>query len=145
MIKTHLSMPVISKLSMAISIVFFLVSMQGSELMAQPDDIWLDHPASYSRKQRTAVFFPHTQHMEEMDCLDCHHDYENGDNILSPDDLEEGEPEALCTSCHHPQASINLRKAFHRQCIGCHRDHARQGFEVGPRLCAECHPWNKDL
>ncbi|MEX1302369.1 MAG: cytochrome c3 family protein, partial [Desulfotignum sp.] len=49
---------------------------------------------------RGPVIFDHELHMFEFDCLDCHHVMENGENILDEADLEEGNPDILCSSCH---------------------------------------------
>jgi hypothetical protein len=78
--------------------------------------------------------------MGELDCLDCHHDYdEDGENVLDEDLLEEGSEEILCSSCHDAGTEIDLKKAFHRQCMGCHRDLRKAGTATAPELCGECH------
>lgn len=93
-------------------------------------------------KTRPAVDFIdryHDSHMDNLDCLDCHHKYVNGKNVLDEDDLEEGDPNILCSSCHNEKSKINLTRAFHRECIGCHDKLSANGEKTGPSLCGECH------
>lgn len=103
-------------------------------------------------KQRPSVAFTHDTHMGGYGCLDCHHRYENGENVLEEDALTETEPDEIimlnvasqeapseikCASCHNGNkeiTKIDRREAFHRQCIGCHEE-----ISAGPVLCGECH------
>lgn len=116
-----------------------LILLSMSLSFGQEEDILLDHPEAYKVKERSAVNFPHETHMEELECLDCHHRYENGENVLEEDELEEGDPEVLCGACHTTDSDVELRKAFHRQCMGCHIDLRKASQETGPELCGECH------
>jgi c(7)-type cytochrome triheme protein len=109
-----------------------------SSLYAQEADIYLENSASDSSKSRPAVYFSHENHMDSYDCLDCHHDYQNGENILDEDDLENGES-ASCASCHSKDAAIDLKTAFHRECMGCHRRVNKQEAETLPITCQDCH------
>lgn len=99
-------------------------------------------------KERPPVAFTHEDHMGSYECLDCHHRYEDGVNVLEDDELTDIEPEDIimlnipqeelsaikCASCHNKDNKIiKSREAFHRQCIGCHEK------ETGPVLCGECH------
>ncbi len=81
----------------------------------------------------------HELHMEEFDCLSCHHKYEDNENILDEAVLEEGNPDIQCSSCHDRSAKMDLQKAFHSQCMGCHENLKVKGASSGPRLCGECH------
>jgi c(7)-type cytochrome triheme protein len=106
----------------------------------QEEELLLDNPDAYVEKHRPAVLFPHELHMGELDCLDCHHDYdEDGENVLDEDLLEEDSEEILCGSCHDAGTDIDLKKAFHRQCMGCHRELRMAGSGAAPELCGECH------
>lgn len=98
------------------------------------DSLLLDHPLKFVKKQRTGVIFPHEDHMGELDCLACHHRFQEGENVLDEEELYEGNPEILCMSCHDDQQGMDLATAFHRQCIGCHTQEKQ-----GPVLCAKCH------
>ncbi len=106
--------------------------------------------------QRSTVSFPHDSHMD-FDCMQCHHDYEDGENVLDEDVLNETEPEdtidlsmaedpgdnpVKCISCHNDtsdKSEINGMDAYHRQCIGCHKTE-----NIGPTLCGECHISNSE-
>ena len=89
--------------------------------------------------QRTAVAFSHDLHMGIYDCLDCHHDFKDGVNVLDEDTLEEGNPDIRCSACHNDQADLDRQKAFHRQCMGCHIDTRKAGEASGPEMCGACH------
>ena len=103
-------------------------------------------------QQRTSVRFTHDAHTEyTSSCLDCHHQYENGntsENILDESDLEDNYPdgmvilknmpkedltENMCAYCHNSTSKIDVREAFHGQCIKCHE---KSGGRV---MCGECH------
>ncbi len=93
-------------------------------------------------KQRPDVLFLdeyHDLHMDSIDCLDCHHVYENGENVLEESELEDGEVETACSSCHNSDATLDLQKAFHQQCMGCHNKMKKEKEKTGPSLCGECH------
>ena len=100
----------------------------------------LNHFKNAPKRQRSAVLFPHDMHMEYFDCLGCHHKYENGENILYEEDLEEGNPDICCLNCHKPDHKVDPEQAFHRQCIGCHEKYRKKGETTGPVLCGSCHP-----
>src|SRR5512136_1583367 len=96
--------------------VALLLVLAGSPLWAQPDKIVLEG------KTRPAVTLLHNRHVEAgLSCKDCHHIYENGNNILDESKLEEGNKEIRCSACHGPKSKLTLEEAFHNQCIGCHR------------------------
>jgi hypothetical protein len=77
------------------------------------------------------VVFPHRLHagMTEMGlgCVTCHHHYDNEDHIVR------------CSHCHSMDAAeANLAKpslkgAYHRQCMGCHREWSHE------TQCVNCH------
>lgn len=126
----------------------FSISIAG----AQEDELVIDNPDAYGEKHRAAVTFPHELHMGDFECLACHHKYENGENILDEKTLEEGNPDLLCAACHDESADIDLKQAYHDQCMGCHRQfrlyrccNTRDktvwlaGSIPGPELCGECH------
>ncbi len=92
--------------------------------------------------QRPGVMFLdeyHDTHMDSVDCLDCHHIYEDGENVLDEEELEDGEVEIECASCHDSSASLDFQQAYHRQCIGCHDRMRKEKEATGPCLCGECH------
>lgn len=103
---------------------------------AQDDINLLEHDAFIERERPGAVF-SHALHTDEaeIDCLACHHIYENGENVW--DDSAETE----CAGCHKLEVNgktIPLMKAFHENCKGCHEKEGK-----GPLTCGECHPRKK--
>ena len=88
---------------------------------------------------RAPAFFTHDRHMEELDCMQCHHKFENGKNVLEEDELDGGDA-MRCVTCHNSKSSVNARDAYHHQCIGCHRDYKKKKKAFGPITCGECHP-----
>ena len=108
-------------------------------ILSQSDEIIIDNISEERKKSRNEVHFPHAVHMDAYECLDCHHDYQNGENVLDEDDLDE-EGAAACSSCHTPSATIDLKRAYHRQCMNCHRDINRQPDYDLPITCKDCHP-----
>lgn len=129
----------------AVLICLPLLGMPSSSL-GQDSEMEIKCPKMHAHACRKVVVFPHEEHMDMLECLDCHHDYQNGENVLDEDDLEEGNPDIQCASCHSPKlncfsssSKLSLRHAFHQQCVGCHRK-ARLNREVsGPEFCGECH------
>jgi len=108
---------------------------------AQDDMLWLEHDIFVGR-ERPGVAFPHALHADELglDCLECHHIYENGENVW-----DESEEVQKCSECHSPtenQGKVKkLKIAFHRNCKSCHRMLTKEGMsEDAPyRKCSDCH------
>ena len=106
-----------------------------------PEDIVIDN-RDYPSDRKGPVEFSHLIHNEdyEVECDQCHHEYEDGENVWEEDD-----PVKKCSECHSPvknQDNIkNLRLSFHRNCKNCHKDLAKEGIsEDAPyRKCAGCH------
>ena len=77
------------------------------------------------------ILFDHKEHASEsgysLDCNDCHHDFEEGDNGGKPD---------ACGECHGAEEEDAPKRsdAFHIQCKGCHEDEG-----TAPVNCKECH------
>jgi len=114
-------------------------SSAGSIVHAQPEEILLNHIKDFKIKRRPPVTFPHELHMERFECLDCHHRYEKGKNVLDESELEEGSPAAKCSTCHSLKNKCDLKNAFHRQCLNCHVNNKVPGEPTGPRMCVGCH------
>lgn len=136
MMKVKLSM---HKTILLMGAAVLLTTTAIPDLMAQPDEILLNHVKQFIQKRRPPVPFPHGVHMERFECLACHHKYENGKNVLDEDELEEGNPAATCTACHNIKSGCNLQKVFHRQCLECHVNKRPPGEKYGPRMCIGCH------
>ena len=104
--------------------------------------LYANSDSPFERRQRPSVNFLdtfHDGHMVNLNCLDCHHRYEDGENVLEEADLYGGGDEIRCASCHYPGSGLDLMDAYHRLCIGCHDRESRGGTVNGPVLCGECH------
>jgi len=106
--------------------------------LAQEEEMQLSN-GNAEEAQRSPVAFSHDLHMGLYECLACHHDYQDGENMLDENTLEEDNPAIRCTNCHNDQADLNLQKAFHRQCMGCHIEIRKSGQLSGPEMCGACH------
>jgi len=150
-------------ISLAFILFFAVVGIPVA--LAQTEEILLNHDIdcfqknAKDKRQRSAVMFSHELHMDQLDCLDCHHIYENGENVLDDSDLEEGDPDVSCCSCHNSKTKIDLESAFHDLCISCHQESKKKywiprkgiqwkaflqsGEMPAPTLCGECHVLEK--
>ena len=97
----------------------------------------------FKKLSRPVVEFPHERHYEwGFGCLDCHHNYDGGINILNEYDLKPGTPSVSCSSCH--STPRDLERSYHRKCLGCHRDMKKRGSSYGPLMCGKCHSKKRD-
>jgi len=122
------------------------------QLNAQPESILLDDHTGFTNRERPAVAFPHMSHINNgIECKTCHHRFQGGKNVLDEMELQEGAEGIKCSSCHKDKAGFrsapdldptkrNLQQAFHRQCMGCHRQVSQEGKKAGPVTCGACHP-----
>ena len=121
-------------------------------LSAQPDDIVLDDQSVFASRSRPAVPFPHIQHIDaEIECNSCHHRFKGGENIVDEGELEEDAEGIKCSSCHKSEPGFrfqpdldaskrNLQQAYHRMCMGCHRQLKKEKKKAGSVTCGGCHP-----
>lgn len=122
-------------------LILCMVFCYPSVFLGQPETVLIDNSISFQSKQRSAVPFNHGLHMETIECLSCHHRYENGKNVLDESELEkEVTKDVKCVSCHNQKTKTNLKEAFHHQCMGCHMNFRKTGRNSGPELCGHCHP-----
>jgi hypothetical protein len=84
------------------------------------------------------VLWSHARHSEfsssDMTCKSCHHK-----------NYDPSRPPPACHSCHQSGSakdprSLNLAKASHKRCIGCHKEKKN-----GPTECRGCHSPRPDL
>lgn len=151
----------LNKINFWITLILFCTVPYFPVSFAQSENILLNHNLSCFQetangtKKRPPVMLPHEEHMYEFDCLVCHHIYKDGKNILDESDLEEGNPDIACCSCHNSKAKMGLEEAFHSSCIPCHNNSSkkfwipRKGIQwkafiseknhKAPTLCGECH------
>ncbi|SFN00243.1 cytochrome c3 family protein [Thermodesulforhabdus norvegica] len=126
-----------------------LGALVSAEEQAAPDVIVIK-PGIYEQLTKAPVEFTHKKHAEDygIACADCHHVYENGQNVW-----KEGDPVQKCEECHTDatvkgekklppeQQKLNLKLAFHNNCINCHRDLKKENPETkAPTTCKGCHP-----
>lgn len=84
---------------------------------------------------RPLPVFKHDSHNEKAkieDCATCHHGEKDGKIDMSMDSTDQS-----CVECHAVNAKKGvtpLKRAFHRQCIGCHEQ-----VDAGPTYCGGCH------
>ncbi len=90
----------------------------------------------FDKLERPQVAFEHDAHNEKAgleDCVVCHHGMTD-DGKQDMEESSEGEP---CSSCHavtRDDGGTPLRRAYHRQCITCHKKAGK-----GPVVCGQCH------
>lgn len=110
------------------------VAAEAPRVDAPGDDYMIPKPEGIEPKE-LSIPFPHSVHAE-FDCARCHH----------TGDVTQG-----CTDsgCHDlfvattPEERRDIRffeKAYHDQCIGCHRELKKAGAPTGPVACVGCHP-----
>jgi hypothetical protein len=92
----------------------------------------------FRKLTREKVIFHHDRHYGSgIDCLRCHHRYEKGVNVLVHEELLPGTAAVSCVSCHRTERA--LERAYHRMCMGCHRDMNSEKIKTGPVMCGHCH------
>ena len=130
-------------------------SFWAVNLAAQPDDILLDDQSVFTSRSRPAVAFPHMQHIDaEIECSECHHKFKAGENVVDEGELEEDAEGIKCADCHKDRPGLRfspeldatertLRQAYHRMCMGCHRQVKKENKKAGSVTCGGCHPKKK--
>lgn len=94
----------------------------------------------YTSDKKGPVKFSHLKHNKEydIDCVQCHHLYQDGENIW-----KEGDKVDKCVVCHDPvedkDKAIKLQSAFHKNCRDCHSEANKEGKEAPSIKCTECH------
>ncbi len=116
-----------------ILIVIFSVTLFASDI---PDIINL-YSNKKSQMQRKPIIFNHGKHMKgNMGCLDCHHDYKNGQQIMTGQRLRKMD-NVRCTFCH--EKGKDLTDRYHKLCQSCHREYKNYNMKTGPLECGLCH------
>lgn len=127
---------------------WLFVLTAATTVTAQPDEDVLELNSSIIEVHtRPVVQFSHTVHLDDyaIECSQCHHVYQGGENVWQDDD-----PVKKCQECHNdpttknelrlPAKTLNLKWAFHRNCIGCHREYNKENnVEAAPVKCQNCH------
>jgi len=91
--------------------------------------------SAFGVRMRTAVAFNHDEHNEKAaieDCTECHHSFDEDGAKVEGESTESLE----CSECHmaEGQTKMDLMRAYHLNCKGCHEDQ-----KAGPVMCGECH------
>jgi len=108
-----------------------------------PAVMLLSETGVFGTLRRAPVEFTHQYHASGMSCLTCHHDFRDGKNVLETARLVPGDPAARCATCHSTPAA--LQQAFHGECITCHDKLKKPAGRPGaPRLCGDCHTWERE-
>ena len=104
------------------------------------DTIVIDNDV-YEKDRKGPVIFPHKKHARDYKilCWECHHEYDDGDNIYSPWDTT-----LACSDCHDPDEKmdtvVKLQTAYHLSCKKCHEERKIYGDEpFAYRKCNRCH------
>jgi hypothetical protein len=99
--------------------------------IAQPDSVTIDN--QYPKKLKNPVTLPHKAHADTIACTECHHTWKK----------EESATPQKCAECHKADETgeKGLKRAYHTQCQGCHRNLQKQEKPAGPTTkCTGCHP-----
>ncbi len=109
---------------------FFIIPASSQE------DMQFVNVDAFGNSQRPPSVFEHDEHNELAQiesCNECHHLYDDNGNLLE----DESSEDQSCSECHKLAASgkkLDLKKAFHMNCKGCHRQKKK-----GPVMCGQCH------
>ncbi len=138
------------KLVSCIIAAVFMVSTAGLALSQQaPDEITVK-AGIFTAPTKAPVKFTHKLHNVDykIACDQCHHKFVDGKNVW-----KQGEPVAKCETCHTEatikeekklppdQQKLNLKLAFHNQCVGCHQKAKKEKPDSkAPVSCNQCHP-----
>jgi hypothetical protein len=112
-----------------------LLGARAGTLTEPPAMSILKNPLPGSMR-KPPVQFSHRVHDRGVACTECHHEYQGRRNVW-----HEGQPVQKCQACHgrRPEARLDLKNAFHRQCKGCHLRLQQQRRQAGPIQCRDCH------
>ena len=111
-----------------------------------PDDIMISNEG-YKTDKKGPVKLSHKKHFDKKEnggygigCLECHHKYENGKNVLKM-----GDPIEKCSKCHDPKKkqgkTLKLNVAYHKNCKNCHKAiNEKDPSKKAPfKKCNDCH------
>ena len=115
----------------SIVVIAFAISTIIGIALAQVEKITIDN--KYPTKVQTPVTLSHKTHIAAVkDCKACHHQWNK----------EERKTPQKCIECHKADdiGEKGLKRVYHAQCQGCHKDLAAQGKKTGPTAkCSACH------
>ena len=116
-------------------------ALTAADQPAPPDEIMIEN-TGYKADKKGPVKLHHKKHAEvyKVDCLECHHKYENGKNVL-----KKGDPIEKCSKCHSPLKkegkALKLNLAYHKNCKDCHKKVVeKDSTKKAPfKKCNDCH------
>jgi hypothetical protein len=115
-------------------IALMIVSLFVPVVFSQEAMIMLEHK-EIAPHERPPVQFNHERHADVLECLRCHHDYDEYHNNTGGEDKAQS-----CSACHGTKKDLlPLTEAFHTQCKSCHELLISKGSPSGPVMCGECH------
>ena len=80
-------------------------------------------------KKKGDVVLTHKKHADAIGkCTECHHEIDGKEN-----------PNKACRSCHDENHKFKPMKAFHNNCLGCHKKLKKEGNTAAPTKCNGCH------
>ena len=98
-----------------------------------PETVKIEH--QYTKKKKGPVVLSHKKHAEDykIACTECHHKWKK----------EEAKQPKKYSDCHKEKKegkTLGLKRAFHKNCMGCHKELKKQGKPTGPTTkCSQCH------
>jgi hypothetical protein len=123
----------------AAAALLFSAAIIAATAAEAPENVVIDDCVN----KKAAVEFPHKAHMEQVECVTCHHTQEG---LTADSDMEV----EACGTCHNePEdaetpvcSQMSLSKnPFHITCVGCHKEKlAEDETFAGPTKCDGCHP-----
>lgn len=134
---------------LVLSLVLAVVLACGVQWVRAQEDEFVIESSIYQHTM-PLVYFNHLAHMDDYgyDCTDCHHVYKGGENVWSDPDSDP----VKCEECHNepttknekrlplPKQKLNLKLAYHGNCIGCHRTYNHENnVQAAPITCKGCH------
>jgi hypothetical protein len=115
-----------------------------------PDELTIEN-TGYKTDKKGPVKLSHKKHADKKEsngygvgCLECHHKYENGKNVL-----KEGDPIQKCAECHSPLKKegkvLKLNLSYHKNCKTCHKEINKKDPNKKPpfKKCTGCHSKKK--
>jgi hypothetical protein len=117
-------------LYLMVAVAFLAGGILGIAL-AQADKVTIDNKYPQN-KVKGPVTFNHKAHASAPDCTKCHHTWKQ----------EVRKTPQKCAECHKAADTSDkgLKKAFHKQCIDCHKKLQQEGKKTGPTTkCSDCH------
>ncbi len=128
---------------LALFLSFLTVNLVKAGNVSPPSVVVIDNKG-YTRDKKGPVKFSHEKHVKQykVACTECHHVYKDGKNVW-----KEGDPVQKCIECHSPKkvkGQLDLKRAYHKNCMGCHKKLAKEGkisVKEAKRLrkCSTCH------